>query len=255
MAAVPVLEPGQGLVAADVDAGVEVFGDADALVIVSDLSLVVPEHRQAMVAADAVHLQLEDLAAAAPGADDRFPGIPQPAVVGVELLQLAEAGLVGQGTGDVIGERAAGPPGAAPPGGGEGGDEPAVQADLVGVAGLQRPEHDPAAVVEDALEGAISDERRLPAGADHAQRFQAVPVPVPLVGEEPLGVLRPQRTGVMTAAGGVDLQEGAQLDAGTPGLVEWPAAAGAHWGERRISARCSQSRSRSQRWDTPMRQK
>jgi len=28
---VPVLEPGQGLVAADVDAGVEVFGDADAL--------------------------------------------------------------------------------------------------------------------------------------------------------------------------------------------------------------------------------
>jgi hypothetical protein len=28
---------------------------------------------------------------------------------------------------------------------------------------------------------------------EHPQRFQAVPVPVPLVGEEPLGVLGPQR--------------------------------------------------------------
>src|SRR5262249_58926727 len=86
------------------------LGDADRVVEVADFGLVVPEHRQAAVAAYAVQAHLEHLAAAATGVEDGLPRVAQTIVARVmNRSELAQVVLVGQRPGDVVAERAAGP--------------------------------------------------------------------------------------------------------------------------------------------------
>ena len=93
----------------------EPFGDADGLVVVADLGLVVPEHRQPTVAAEAVQPQVEDFAAAAAGDDDRLPRVAQAPVE--RVVNLGEPGqvvLVGERAGDLVGKWGPGPADAGP---------------------------------------------------------------------------------------------------------------------------------------------
>ncbi|AIV32119.1 hypothetical protein NI25_00030 [Streptomyces sp. CCM_MD2014] len=103
-AAVAFFEELECLGAAGIEALVDGLGDADALVVVADLGLVVPQHGQTAVAADAVQPQSDDLAAATSGGDDGLPDVPQATVVEVEFLQAAQVCLVGQRAGDVVAE-------------------------------------------------------------------------------------------------------------------------------------------------------
>ena len=105
----PALEPGECFRAALLDALKQRFGDSDALVVIADLGLVMPEHRKLAIAADAVQPQLENFAAAPTGDDDDFPDIAQPPIVRIvgfgERLQVC---VVREGLGDVVAERIAG---------------------------------------------------------------------------------------------------------------------------------------------------
>lgn len=104
--AVAVLEANQGFAAALVESAVEGLGDADAFVVVADLGLVVPEHRQAAVAADAVEAKPENLIAATAGEHDGFPDIPQASVFRVVGVgELAEVGLVCECVRQFVGKR------------------------------------------------------------------------------------------------------------------------------------------------------
>ena len=122
-AVVALLEQGQCLALAGLEHLAGPLGDADRLVVVADLGLVVPEHGQAAVAAQAVQAKLENLAAAAAGNDDRLPGVPQAPVERVVVpCQGLQVGLVVQRPGVLVGERGARPLGH-PAGGGHRGDE------------------------------------------------------------------------------------------------------------------------------------
>lgn len=84
-------------------------GDADGFVVVADLGLVVPEHRQPVVEAGAVQPQVDHLTQPSAGRDQRLPDVAQPDVVAVVLLgQPRQVRLVGQRLGHMVGERAAG---------------------------------------------------------------------------------------------------------------------------------------------------
>src|SRR5712691_8570336 len=76
-------EPVQGLALAFGENIVETFGDPDRDVVVADLGLVVPEHREPAVAADAVPPHLDDLADPAAGGDSDLPDVTGPVVAGV----------------------------------------------------------------------------------------------------------------------------------------------------------------------------
>ena len=109
---------------------VEPFGDADRGVVVADLGLVVPEHRQPAVAAQAVPAELEHLADAAAGDDGGLPHVAQAAVVRVvprasrrRLASSASARATSSGNG----RRGTRP--VVAPGGGHGDDELPGQAD------------------------------------------------------------------------------------------------------------------------------
>ncbi|WP_208639395.1 hypothetical protein [Streptomyces bobili] len=134
-AAVALFEAVESLGAAGIEALVDGLGDADALVAVADLGLVVPQHGQAAVAADAVQAQLDDLAAATPGGDDGLPDVPQAPVAEVEFLQAAQVGLLGQRAGDVVAEGVAGALFDAGAAEGDGGQEAGVDAEAFGVTG------------------------------------------------------------------------------------------------------------------------
>ena len=85
---------------------IEPFGDADRGIVVADLGLVVPEHRQPAVAADAVPPHLDHLADPAPGQDGGLPDVTDAAVVDVVAAgELGQVRLVGQGACDFVGER------------------------------------------------------------------------------------------------------------------------------------------------------
>lgn len=56
--------------------------------------------------------------------------------------------------------------------------------------------------------------------AFHSQGRQSVQFAESLVGGEVVDVVRPKQPWVVTAAGGLDLQEGAEFGAGSPGAVE-----------------------------------
>lgn len=136
---VPSLEQLERLVLAGLQELVDSFGDAQGLVVVADLGLVVPEHREAAVAAETVQAQREDLAAAAAGDDDRFPSVAQTVVERVVMVrELAEVVFVGERAGDAVGER--GPRAADRRSwGGHGGDEVPVQAEAFGFSRFQSP--------------------------------------------------------------------------------------------------------------------
>jgi hypothetical protein len=206
---VALLEQVQGLALAGLDHLADRLGDADRLVVVADLGLVVPEHWQAAVAAQAVQAKLEDLAAAAARDDDRLPCVAQAAVERVVVpRQGLQVGLVGQRLGDLVGERGARPLDHLA-GGGHRGDEAPVQAEPVGLTGLQRPAQEPPGAGEDGLPGVRRDDRRLAVDAPGSQRGQPVELTLPLVGDELVHVLGCEQPGVVAAAGAGEFQEGA----------------------------------------------
>lgn len=77
---VPLLEHSEGLALAGLQHLAGPLGNADRRVVVADLGLVMPKHGQAAVATQTVQAELQDLAAATTGHDDRLPGVPQAAV-------------------------------------------------------------------------------------------------------------------------------------------------------------------------------
>ncbi len=156
-AAVAFFEELECLGAADIEALVDGLGDADALVVVADLGLVVPQHGQTAVAADAVQAQSDDLAAAAPGGDDGLPDVPQATVVEVEFLQAAQVCLVHQRTGDVVAEGVAGTLLEAGAAEGDGGQEADVDAEAFGVAGGDGAVEQLAGLVEDELAAQVGN--------------------------------------------------------------------------------------------------
>ena len=161
-AAVPGNEPGHGDFPPRGQPPGQRLGDADRLVVAADLGLVVPEHGQPAVAAGAVQPQLKHLADPPPGDDDRFPDVAQPEVAGVmDLGEPGEVGLIGQGAGHLVGERAAlaqrGGPGRR-----HRGDELPGQPDPLGGTAVQRPPQQLAGVVEGDGPGGRGDDRRVP---------------------------------------------------------------------------------------------
>jgi hypothetical protein len=85
-AAVLVGEPCQRLALSGGEQVVQRLGDADRLVVVADLGLVVPEHRQAVVAAQALQPEVDDLPGPAAGVHDRFPDLAHAAVGWVVVI-------------------------------------------------------------------------------------------------------------------------------------------------------------------------
>jgi hypothetical protein len=151
------------------------------------------------------------------------------------LGEPGEAGLVGQGAGDLVGERAA----LAHRGGprcGHRGDELPGQPGLFGGTGVQCPAQQLAGVVEgDGAGGRGDDGGRLAVLAAHRQRRQPLAFAVPLVGGKPLDVRGGQQRGVVAAAGRVDRQERAQLSGRAAEGVEGPAGARAAWRAQQVS--------------------
>lgn len=193
----------------------ENLGDADGLVVVADLGLVVPQHRQAAVATDAVQGESDDFAGPAAGIDEGFPDQPDTAVVGVvDLGQDSQVGLVGQRSGDVVGKRAAGPVGLLCTGRGS-HDELTGQPDPVGLTDVHSLAQNLADVVGTDAEGGVAGRGGVAATAPDAQRRQPVAGPVALVGDKGVHVLGPQQSRVVAAVGSLNLQPGAQLGART----------------------------------------
>jgi hypothetical protein len=193
---------------------------ADRRVEVADLGLVVPEHRQPAVAADAVPAHLQHLTQAAAGGDQRLPDVAHAVVERVVVVeQPAQIGLVGQRPRDLVRER----PASAhrqPFTGGQRGRELPVQAEPVKDPGVQGvPQHRTQAVEDDAA-GRGGHHRRPTVGLGDAQRRQPVAFAAALVGDEPVHLLRVQHRRVVAAARGVDREERAQLDAGPPQVVK-----------------------------------
>ena len=217
----------QGLALPLRDEVVQPLGDADRGVVVADLGLVVPEHGQPAVAAEAVPADLQHLADAAAGDDGDLPHVPQAAVVRiVDLGEPTQVVLVGQRAGDLVGERAARGSAGGGPGGGHGDDELAAQADPVGRAGVHRVAQHLAQGVEHHRPGHGGDDAGLPAGLLDRQRGQAVAFAAALIGDEPAHVLTVQHAGVVPAAGRVHLQECAQFHCRPADSVDDAAGAG-----------------------------
>ena len=207
---------------------VQPLGDADRGVVVADLGLVVPEHRQAAVAAQAVPTDLQHLADAPAGGDGDFPDVAQAAVLRiVDLGEPAQVGLVGQRAGHLVGERAARGAAGGGPGGGHGDDELASQADAVGRAGVHRIAQHLVQGVEHDRAGHRGDDAGLSTGLLDRQRRQPIAFAAALVGDKPAHVLAVQHGRVVPAAGCVDLQEGAQFDCCPADSVDDAAGAGA----------------------------
>ena len=206
---------------------VEAFGDPDGGVVVADLGLVVPEHRQPAVAAQAVPAGIDHLADAAAGEHGGFPHVAQSAIERVVLGgQTREIVRVGQRAGDLVGKRAAwGLAGCLACGGG-GDDELPTQADpvrgpVVGCVAQQLADR-----VEHQRAGGRGDDAGRPIGAFHRQRRQAVAFAATLVGDEPAHVLAVEQPRVVPALGRIVLQEDAQFRCGPAGCVEDAAGAG-----------------------------
>ena len=206
---------------------VEAFGDADGGVIVADLGLVVPEHRQPAVSAQAVPPGTDHLSDAAAGEHGGFPHVAQSTIERVVLGgQTRKVVLVGQRAGDLVRKRAArGLAGCLARGGG-GDDELPSQADpfcasVVGCVAQQLADR-----VEHQRAGGRGDDAGRPIGAFHRQRRQAVAFAAALVGDEPAHVLAVEQPRVVPALGCIDLQEDAQFGCCPADSVEDAAGAG-----------------------------
>ena len=151
----------------------------------------------------------------------------------MDLGEPGEAGLVGQGAGHLVGERAAlahrGGPGR-----GHRGDELPGQPGPLGGTAVQRPAQQLAGVVEGDGPGGRGDDRRRAVLPPHRQRRQPLAFAVPLVGGEPLDVRGGQLRGVVAAAGRVDGQERAQLGGRAAEGVEGAAGARAVRGAQQV---------------------
>ncbi len=175
--------------------------------------------------AQAVQPQVEHLAAAPPGDDDRLPRVAQaPVARVVGAGQPPQVGVVGQGAGHAVGKRVAGAADDRPRLG-HGDDEAPVQAEPLGLAGFERLAEQPPGAVEHRLAGAGGHDRRLAVTPPESQRRQAASFPLALVGCELVHVLRRQHGRVVPAAGGADFQERAQLEHGPPHVIERAGAA------------------------------
>ena len=210
-AAMPLDEPLDGLAAPRLQQLENRFGDADGLVVVADLGLVVPKQRQPVVAVGAVQPQVDHLAQPPPGRDQRLPDVTQPDVVAVVFLgQQREVRGVSQGFGHVVRERAAGADfrvGRC----GSHDDEPAVQTDRIGPAAIQRRAQQRPNVGEDGGAKLRGDGGEAAVLAVGRQRGQGVPFPVAPVGDEPVHMLLAQHRGIVPAVRGIGLQECAQF--------------------------------------------
>jgi hypothetical protein len=139
----------QGLALAFGQPSVESLGDADRGVVVADLGLVVPEHRQPAVAAGAVPPQPDDLADAASGDDGGLPDVADAAVVDVVSRgEVGQVGLVGERAGDLVGEGTPRRPACGGAGRRDRDDELAVQSQAVGGTVLKGVPQQLAGVVE-----------------------------------------------------------------------------------------------------------
>jgi len=168
-------------------------GDADRCVVVADLPLVVPEHRQSAVAAQAVPPDADHFPDPAAGEHGGFPHVAQSVVQRVVLGgEAGEVVRVGQGAGDLVRERPAGDsPGARPRRGGC-HDELTTQADPVGGAAVQRGAQQLAGCVEHDGAGGLADGARGSVRSFQRERGQGVAFTVTLVGDEPAHVRRVQ---------------------------------------------------------------
>jgi hypothetical protein len=149
---------------------VDAVRDADRGVEVADLGLVVPEHRQPAVAADAVPAHLQHLAQAPPGSDQRLPDVTHAVVEWVVIAgQPTQVGLVGQRPSDLVRERP-------PPThrqsftGGQRCGELAVQARAVDDPVVQGMSQHRTQAVEYQAAGRRADDRRPTAGLGDTQR-------------------------------------------------------------------------------------
>lgn len=118
----PLVESHDGLGLPFLDPREEPLGNADRLVQIADLGLVVPEHRQSTQTADALQPRVEDLTATAAREDQSLPDVAKTAVFVVEALQPLQVRLIRKRPGDFVRERPAPP--APGPAEGQGDDEP-----------------------------------------------------------------------------------------------------------------------------------
>ncbi|MFJ7497819.1 hypothetical protein ACIQZB_43395 [Streptomyces sp. NPDC097727] len=184
-----------------------------------------PEQRDAVELANALQPDTGDFAAAATGEDEGLPDVADPAVVRVEVLEPSQVVLVGQGACDVVREGAAS---ARLRGGqGDGDDELSCQAETFGVAGFQGRPQNIAGAAEGGGQGAFGDRTLFVSAAVlvEAEGLQPVLLAVPLVVHEIHRVVLGQQSGVVTAVGGLCFEEGAELDASSPGAGEGAVAA------------------------------
>ncbi|MFE2938499.1 hypothetical protein ACFXKG_05400 [Streptomyces sp. NPDC059255] len=222
---VAVLEPVQGDLLAFLQSQVERLGDADRLVEVADLRLVVPEEGDPAVNLHALKPQLQDLRATAAGEHQGLPGVPHSVIVRVVAArQVLQVRRVGQGSGNGIGERTPGLRLGAVAGGHR-DDELPREPNLLGPAGVQGPAQDRPSVVENEAAGVLGDLAGLAVGSEDDQRRQALADPLVVVGDEAPHVLLAEQAGVVSPVGGGDFQERAQLGAGPTVVVEGARAA------------------------------
>lgn len=188
------------------DAFVEPLGDADGLVEVADLGLVMPEQRDVVELADALQPDAGDFAAAAAGEDERSPDVSDSAVVGVEVLEPSHVVFVSQGACDVVWEGA--PSARFRSGQGDGDDELSCQAQAFGAAGFQSRSQDVAGAAEGGRQGALGDRALFESAAVlvEAEGLQPVLLAVSLVGHEIHRVVLGQQPGVVAAVGGPALR-------------------------------------------------
>jgi hypothetical protein len=144
---VPVGEPREGRALPLDKPFIDCVGDADGLVVVADLRLVVPEHWQRVVSADALQSQVGHFTHATSCGEDRLPDVAQSGVVRVVRFgELPQGFLVGERASDLVREGTTGP-GVHPAAAWQRRDESTIQTDPIGFAGYQCPaQHLPAGV-------------------------------------------------------------------------------------------------------------
>ncbi|MEU6557230.1 hypothetical protein ABZ915_44445 [Streptomyces sp. NPDC046915] len=218
-------EPAESLALSGGDEVEERLGDADCRVVVTNLGLVVPEHRESAEPADAVPAELDDLAQPSSGDHDDLPDVSGSLVIRiVDACELGEIALVCQCARHLVGEGAT----TLRVGGGTGvrqrDDKLSRQAKSIGRTVVHCLAEDLARVVEDHRPRAGCDDARLPIGPDHGQRGESMAFAMSLICDEAIGMLLRQDCWVVAPARGIDFKESAQFRHRTANLVEFVSA-------------------------------
>ena len=193
-----------------------------ACVVVADLGLVVPEHRQPAVAAEAVQPQVEHFAAAAAGDDDRLPDVAHaPVVTGRSLGELGAGCPRRRGRGRPRRGMGTGSGGWSVPAVGHGGRRTPGSGRSV----RRRPDSRACAeqnadAVEHGQPGVGGDDGRLACRPRNPSDTSPSRSRLALVGDESLHVLAAAVPGRGRHSGASDFQEGAQLQTGSSHVVE-----------------------------------